>query len=1004
MRDAVRRPSLAPLFFRFMLLPVSSSLLLLSAGCDDDESDAESGRVLSIMEQRCASGACHGVTAEAAASQQLDDARWLTFRVDGRGAITDPDAALASMRTKVNSAEDPVFSTLLRKTLSVAQGGLHHHRGAVFQSREDPDYQALAAWAAKVDGTEGADVPALDPLETRFVETVYPTLIQKGCVTATCHGELNFGVTLFKAPAVGGTLKTPRADLRATYIDTRRNLSLWGDPLQSRLIAKMLPLEFGGMPHKGGNDLFFATQVEQGLDPRNAAEVNAIVEWVKAERAAALGDVSATAGEARALVFVGGPLPDAGPFDVAPFTPGTDLYRLDAPFVGQAPVNLTARHHDGPADVRDPAVSHDGRRIVFTMRTSEADAHNLYTMDLEGGDLRPLTHDASATDSGLVVGNFGPVFGPNGGVDRPGTDERIYFSSTRAGDRSDDARFQNADLYAIDVDGSHLERLTYTVVPEVAPTFLTSGEFAGSVAFTIKRAVEGGFKGVFFRFPIDHDAAHHLQPEAHPHFGMSEPPEVFYRLREMPDGRAALVLLDEGNRWRGGQLAMLERQFAVEVPEGDEASATLPGFRHALTILGADVTRAGSSVGGLWRDPSPLPDGTLLAARAAGMIDLSDAAAAPSPALVRVTLEEDRASNRPRIKGVETLFADAALPVSQPVAVYPRPAEDPPHARAWTDGDEPATLVHSGVQVIEAVLSRLAPVAARVVRDDLVYVRAMVPLAVAGALEVTPVPASETRDGHPHATNLSITGHMPLFAALEVPVAPDGSLAALIPAKVPVRVVTLDADRVATGTLQHQWYAALPGERFPVGIPESSFAARCAGCHGSMDGRPESVLQPPTDFVTQASVTQALYDGADRRKPLALPVIDASFFVIVDFRADVQPILDARCATSGCHVGEAPAGGLSLTSAPTAHYTDAYESLLALGDGSAGGFKYVDAAGHRARGSYLAEKIMGREYEAPHAFARPCPPEGPPLNEEERLTLLRWIEFGATFVGVPPAP
>jgi hypothetical protein len=243
---------------------------------------------------------------------------------------------------------------------------------------------------------------------------------------------------------------------------------------------------------------------------------------------------------------------------------------------------------------------------------------------------------------------------------------------------------------------------------------------------------------------------------------------------------------------------------------------------------------------------------------------------------------------------------------------------------------------------------------------------------------------------------------MPLFAAAEVPPAVDGSLAAEIPAKVAVRIVTLDKDGLAVGALQNQWYAAAPGERFPVGIPASSYNARCGGCHGALDGNPNSVLQPAMDFVTQASVTAALYVNADRRKPATLPVVGPSMFILVDFVKDVMPILSGKCATGGCHSGTTPAGGLSLLADKTAHYNDAYESLLAPGNKSAGGFQYVDALGYRARASYLAEKLMGKEYDAAGTVSQPCPPpSAPQLTDAERRTLLRWIEFGAAWQGVP---
>jgi len=422
-----------------------------------------------------------------------------------------------------------------------------------------------------------------------------------------------------------------------------------------------------------------------------------------------------------------------------------------------------------------------------------------------------------------------------------------------------------------------------------------------------------------------------------------------------------------------------------------------------------------------------MPDGTIVAAHAQGPIDLADPDGDPKPSLVRLTIADGKTNPtqeftaRPKIVKADLLFDDAMLPATQPVALVPRGTEDPPHPRAW-GGDiakaapqadiagmkvPTALLVHSGVQVIEALIAQLPPMAKRAIRDDLSYVRAVVPVQVAASLlgsatAVESVPAGETRAKREGATNQSLTGRAPLFA-IEVPPATDGSLAVHIPANVPVRLVTLDADRVATGALQHHWYAPLPGERFPVGIPLYAYAARCGGCHGAMDGNPQTVLQPPTDFITQASVTASLYHDNDRRQPRVLPVVDASLFTFVDFRQHVQPILDAKCATSGCHGGPAPAGGLSLTPAPTQHYNDAYESLLAPGEGSAHGYRYVDADGYRARGSYLAERIMAREYEAPRAYTgSPCPPAGSPaLTGAEKQTLLRWIELGAAWIGAP---
>ena len=97
--------------------------------------------------------------------------------------------------------------------------------------------------------------------------------------------------------------------------------------------------------------------------------------------------------------------------------------------------------------------------------------------------------------------------------------------------------------------------------------------------------------------------------------------------------------------------------------------------------------------------------------------------------------------------------------------------------------------------------------------------------------------------------------------------------------------------------------------------------------------------------------------------------------------------------------------GLALEPVPTAYYDRAYEALQAFGAGSGGGKRYVDERGASARRSYLMEKLLGRELEAPHALTGPCPPPGatvPRLGAHELAAFARWLDAGAIYRA--PAP
>lgn len=104
---------------------------------------------------------------------------------------------------------------------------------------------------------------------------------------------------------------------------------------------------------------------------------------------------------------------------------------------------------------------------------------------------------------------------------------------------------------------------------------------------------------------------------------------------------------------------------------------------------------------------------------------------------------------------------------------------------------------------------------------------------------------------------------------------------------------------------------------------------------------------------------------------------------------------------NGCHDKLGASGGLDLTVTPSVQFDSAYEALVALGSGSGHGRKYVDDLGSSARTSYLVERILGRELDAPRMVTGVCLGE-PPLSADERLTITRWIDLGAIYRGSTP--
>lgn len=976
-----------------MLQPTRTMLpgvlaLLAAAGCDQlDTPRAVFDRdVVPFIEQRCSAGLCHGVPQGSEANGDVVDWERLFFLTDASGKLVDHDAAYAAVKRVIDPSL-PKFSSLLRKPLPEPDGGLPHQGGAQFASRQDPDYLAMLAWVASETGG-GETAAPLDGNELVFATTVEPVLQTGNCMTANCHG-VQAAVPFRLDPGIDGE-RSP-AQSRKNYEQARKMLALDGDPTQSRLLKKAKPMHRGGIAHKGGNTSFLFTDDE--VDTR-AAQIRA---WACAERAARTGAPCAAAGEQliEGFVFVRGPVAPEDPFNLDVFVPGTDLYYARLEAGSSVPVevnNLTASLHAAPADVRDPAVDPTGTRVAFAMRGSADGGHDLWELDLATGAAHALTADAGRA-TGTLVTNRDPTYAPDG---------HVWFVSTRAGVLEDRGPNLDGDLYSLDPSTGAVQRRTSTPHVERKPVFFAIGDEAGDeVGFTaLREAVGGQRRGHPFRFPPS------LETEYHQHFGITPDEDLFFDMRELADGRYTVIIGDLDNAWPGGRIGVVDRNFGPEIPQSRIADAppALPFYAAPLARLDDDATATGVT-GTYYQDAVGLPDGRVLTASAPGPFDLGDSNAALDLRIEALTLAEDLDGNGARLATRETLIDEPGVADFDPEPVYvKKPAEL--HPITWKPEASTGLLRHQGLPLIDAIITGLAPTGSKPERADFRFVRMVeaMPLpASAGSV----LPAEETRALVAGATAQSLRGRTPARVLAELPLEADGTFQVELPAWVPFRLEALDADRMAVGTLHNRWYYVAPGQVMTQGASSSKpdiYSTRCAACHGALDGDPDQVFTRP-DILTTASVTLSRYQGRNPRRPLPPQLVGDATRFTVDFVDDVQPLLQQRCA--GCHGGAEPAGGLSLTDAATAHFSDAYESLLAPGFGSGGERRYVDDDDGSARRSFLIEKLRGEELEAPErlppgASAHPADRGAEPLTAEELTVLVRWIDLGATWRGRAP--
>lgn len=110
--------------------------------------------------------------------------------------------------------------------------------------------------------------------------------------------------------------------------------------------------------------------------------------------------------------------------------------------------------------IRDPDVSYDGKRILFSWKKSDRkDDYHLYEMDIASGKVRQLT-------DGLGFADYEGAYLPNGD---------LVFSSTRCVQTVDCWWTEVSNLYTCDGDGRYLRRLGFDQVHTNFPTVTPDG-------------------------------------------------------------------------------------------------------------------------------------------------------------------------------------------------------------------------------------------------------------------------------------------------------------------------------------------------------------------------------------------------------------------------------------------------------------------------------------------------------------------------------------------------
>ncbi len=451
------------------------------------------------------------------------------------------------------------------------------------------------------------------------------------------------------------------------------------------------------------------------------------------------------------------------------------------------------------ATVCDPAVSFDGKKILFSMRPSGSGTHNIFEINADGTGLRQVTSGGG--------NDFDPLYLPDG---------RIAFTSSRANEMDEYNHSPAEVLYTCNDDGSNIERISFNQSDDFDPELLPDGR----IVYT-----RWEHFGSMNRFPL-----FFTNPDGSGTFHFFGPHERnFFHPIVMPDGR---IIAIESTRVNGdaGPLAVLKT-------EGGPADPAIGGQAVHWDKLNALVNTDGAPWPyGAFKYPRSLGGNKFVAsytlpAATEGEVDY---------ALYTFTLQQS---------GAGTPSDPATFSIQDLTFLYNDPTTN--------EYDAQVLAPHAKPPVIPSTLDRSVTYGTFLAQD--VFNRGTedgqeIPVKGADAIDsIAVIAALPTRPGEMNDISANEFEKRALIGF--APVQSDGSFRINVPANTPISFATLDANGRGFVVKRTHIYVR-PGENFTrcVGCHEN----RQAGGDTPTNPNPMAAAHPATDLNVPSTAWQRL--------------------------------------------------------------------------------------------------------------------------------------------------
>ena len=528
------------------------------------------------------------------------------------------------------------------------------------------------------------------------------------------------------------------------------------------------------------------------------------------------------------------------------FDIGADLFVRDRASPSAADRNITESITQGLGDVRDLDVSFDGTKIIFAMRAQfiegadeeDQPKWNIWEYDLVNDVLRRVMVSDITAEAGH---DMAPHYLADG---------RVIFSSTRQRQAKaillDEGKpqFEALDedrnefgfvLHVMNDDGTDIRQVTFNQSHDLDPVVLSDGR----VMFS--RWDNMGPNNAIHLYTMNPDGTdQQLLYGRHSHdTGTNGATIQFTQPREMQDGRLMTVVRQFQNDSMGGDLVMIEAADYIEMSQPNAANAGILSGPAQVDVTVNDVRTNGEvSPGGVFADAYPLWDGTdrvFVSWGQCRLVEIID----PVAMTERIVPCTPERLADPAFSPADPLFGiwlydrvnDTQLPVLQPeegimysdvVAAQDTGARPVIYDKDST-GEFDQALVDAGVGLlnirsvydVDGVDLANIPVLA----DPALVTADQRPARFLRIVKAVSIPDDDVYDFSNTAFGRSAAQGMREILGY-VPIEPDGSVVAMVPANVALAISVLDVSGRRSTPRHQSWLQVRPGEEL-----------HCNGCH-----------------------------------------------------------------------------------------------------------------------------------------------------------------------------